>query len=197
MVCIELCSTRTMGNSARSGMAGVRRACVGGNAVVAAVVLLVDDGGAGLGWGAGPRRGGVRGRYPLASATGGRACGSAVQCRRVGSGRTEEMPASLQSLRMHVGASASAADDVEMLCRYGETSGYVGVQCGAGGRLYVCVYYVCTSAASHRCAEVGVDRYKGRAKAKLRCAAQTGMGRSDRRHGRSDLDAHPCTSSSP
>lgn len=42
MVCIELCSTRTMGRSARSGMVvSVRRSCAGDGAVVRWWVMVM------------------------------------------------------------------------------------------------------------------------------------------------------------
>lgn len=74
---------------------------------------------------------------------------------------------------------------------YGETSGYVGVQCGAVRAIdcmYACVHCL------HMCERAtGAPRWEWiaiKAGPKQSCAPQTGMGRSDRRHGRSDLDAH-------
>ena len=81
-------------------------------------------------------------------------------------------------------------------CMYGETSGYVGVQCRAvqcGAVRAIDCMYACVHCL-HMCERAtGAPRWEWiaiKAGPKQSCAPQTGMGRSDRRHGRSDLDAH-------
>lgn len=82
---------------------------------------------------------------------------------------------------------------------YGETSGYVGVQCSAvqcGAVRAIDCMYACVHCL-HMCERAtGAPRWEWiaiKAGPKQSCAPQTGMGRSDRRHGRSDLDAHTLT----